>query len=65
MNKKEIAKRILTKAGYTTETEKTAVYLYVEELQQENEKLKTILSKVRKDEDLTIDEKITMEELER
>jgi hypothetical protein len=31
----------------------------------ENEKLKTILSKVRKDEDLTIDEKITIEELER
>lgn len=34
-------------------------------LKEENKKLKTILSKVRKDEDLTIDEKITMEELER
>lgn len=34
-------------------------------LKEENKKLKTILSKVRKDDDLTIDEKITLEELER
>lgn len=36
-----------------------------ERLKEENEKLKKILSKIRKDEDLTIDEKITIEELER
>lgn len=35
------------------------------QIKEENKKLKTILSKVRKDEELTIDEKITLEELER
>ena len=38
---------------------------YVMQLEKENQKLKIILSKVRKDDDLTIDEKITIEELER
>ena len=40
MSEEEHVKKILAKSGYTTEIEKTVVYVYVEKLKQENQNLK-------------------------
>lgn len=41
------AKEILAKTGYTTEVEKTIVYMYIEELEKENQQLKEENNKIK------------------